>query len=170
MRRVILNVAVSLDSFIEGPNGEYDWCFADQDYGMTEFFSQIEIIFMGRKSYDLIKRTGDINAFPQYKFVFSDTLVPEENPAVEIIRKADFLSEVQKIRTSPGGDIWLFGGAELVSAFVQAGLVDELLLSIHPILLGSGKPLFEHIGRTNLQFMGSKSYSSGLLQARYGLV
>ena len=64
MRKVILNLAVSLDGFIEGPDGEYDWCFADQDYGMTEFFEDTDTVFMGRKSYDLIASAGDLNAFP----------------------------------------------------------------------------------------------------------
>ncbi len=56
MRRVILNLAVSLDSFIEGPNGEYDWCFTDQDYGMTEFLAGVDTLFLGRKSFDLMRQ------------------------------------------------------------------------------------------------------------------
>ena len=55
MRKVILSLAVSLDNYIEGPNGEYDWCFTDQDYGLSDFFKQIDSIFIGRKSYELSK-------------------------------------------------------------------------------------------------------------------
>ncbi|HEV3249749.1 MAG TPA: dihydrofolate reductase family protein, partial [Puia sp.] len=51
MRKVILSVAVSLDGFIEGPNGEYDWCYIDQDYNFKEFFKRIDTIFVGRKTY-----------------------------------------------------------------------------------------------------------------------
>ena len=54
MRKIILNLAVSLDGFIEGPNGEYDWCFIDQDYGMTDFMDSTDAIFFGRKSYELV--------------------------------------------------------------------------------------------------------------------
>jgi dihydrofolate reductase len=73
MRKVILNVAVSLDGLIEGPNGEYDWCLDDQDYGLTEFFGSIDAIFIGRKSYDMIRAQPDM--FPGKKmYVFSDTL------------------------------------------------------------------------------------------------
>lgn len=54
MRKVILNLAVSLDGFIEGPNGEFDWCFTDQDYGMTDFMNRIDVIFIERKSYELV--------------------------------------------------------------------------------------------------------------------
>ena len=74
MRNVILNLAVSLDGFIEGPNGEYDWCFTDQDYGMTEFLQRTDTIFLGRKSYELLMST-EINPFPDMKkYVFSRTL------------------------------------------------------------------------------------------------
>ncbi len=58
MRKIILQLAVSLDGFIEGPNGEYDWCFTDQDYGMTDFLKGIDSLFIGRKSYELFFQLG----------------------------------------------------------------------------------------------------------------
>jgi dihydrofolate reductase len=170
MRKVILNLAVSLDGYIEGPNGEYDWCFADQDYGMTEFFANIDMIFMGRKSYDLITSTGDINAFPQLKYVFSDTLIPEEHPHITIVRKADFKETVARIKDEYGANIWLFGGGELISAFLEANMIDDFLLSIHPILLGAGKPLFSQLNkRVGLVHTGTISYNTGLVQIGYTL-
>lgn len=168
MRKVILNIAVSLDGYIEGPNGEYDWCFADQDYGMTPFFEQIDLIFMGRKSYTLIKTNGDVNAFPQTKYVFSDTLKPEENPDVEIIGSAGFKARVLEIKNQPGGHIWLFGGAELMSSFLEENLIDEFIISIHPIILSGGKLMFNPVNaRTELIHTGTETYSSGLVQIRY---
>ena len=168
MRKIILNMAMSLDGYIEGPNGEYDWCFADQDYGMSEFFAQIDLIFMGAKSYQLIKATGDINAFPHSKYVFSDSLQPEDHPDVEIVRKADFIEKVNEVKNQFGGHIWLFGGAELISSFMQAGLIDAFMLSIHPIILGSGKPAFINLhNRVELMHAGTETYSSGLVQIRY---
>lgn len=159
---------MSLDGYIEGPNGEYDWCFADQDYGMTEFFEQIDLIFMGAKSYNLIRSTGDINAFPHPKYVFSDSLQPEEHPDVEIVRKADFIETVKKVKNQFGGHIWLFGGAELVSSFIQEGLLDGFMLSVHPVILGSGKPAFINLSnRVELLHAGTETYSSGLVQIRY---
>lgn len=170
MRKVILNVAITLDGYIEGPNGEYDWCYTDQDYGMADFFANTDAIFMGRKSYELIISTGDINAFPQPKYVFSDTLVPEEHPHVNIIRKDGFKDAVNNIKDEYGANIWLFGGAELVTAFLQENMVDEFLLSIHPILLGSGKLLFSELkDRVGLIHTGTETYSSGLVQLRYVL-
>lgn len=170
MRKVILNVAVSLDGYIEGPNGEYDWCFADQDYGMSAFFEQIDLIFMGSKSYKLIKSSGDINAFPQTKCVFSDSLQPEENPDVHIIRSADFKERVLEIKNELGGDIWLFGGAELMSSFLKENLIDDFMISIHPIILSGGKLMFNPLNtRAELVHTGTKTYSSGLVQVYYTL-
>jgi dihydrofolate reductase len=168
MRKVMLNLAVSLDGYIEGPNGEYDWCFADQDYGMSDFFAGIDLIFMGRKSYELIHSTGDINAFTQVKYVFSDTLNPQEHPDVNIINSADFAGRVRAIREEFGGHIWLFGGSELISSFLEADLIDDYLLSIHPILLGGGKPLFNQLNtRVDLAHIGTETYNTGLVQVHY---
>ena len=73
MRKLILNVAVSLDGFIEGPNGEYDWCMLDQDYGLSAFFKSVDSLFMGRKSYEMAKAMGDTPpGFPKFKeYIFS---------------------------------------------------------------------------------------------------
>jgi dihydrofolate reductase len=71
MRKIILNLALSLDSFIEGPNGEFDWCFIDQDYGMTEFLANTDAILFGRKSYELLMKY-DSNPYPEMeKYIFS---------------------------------------------------------------------------------------------------
>lgn len=171
MRKVILNLAVSLDGYIEGPNGEYDWCFADQDYGMTEFFTHIDAIFMGRKSYELIQTNGDVNAFPQLKFVFSDTLVPTEHTSVEIVPRSGFKEKIKELKNQPfGGDIWLFGGADLIDSFLKERLIDEFLLSVHPVILGGGKPLFKGIDhKVELISTGTQAYSSGLVQLKYVL-
>jgi len=170
MRKIILNLAVSLDGFIEGPNGEYDWCFNDQDYGLTEFFNASDAIFVGRKSYELIMNT-DPNMFAGIKlYVFSDTLNEPQAGNVEVIRSDDFLKRVEEIRTQDGKNIWLFGGASLVSAFIEHKLISELLLSVHPIILGAGRPLFTDIKeRVNLILLGSESFSSGLIQLRYAM-
>jgi dihydrofolate reductase len=144
MRKVILNVAVSLDGLIEGPNGEYDWCLDDEDYGLTEFFGSIDAIFIGRKSYDMIRAQPDM--FRRKKNVrFSDTLKPRENEDVEVICSEDFEQTVEAILNTPGKSIWLFGGASLVTAFAAKNWITELQLSVHPIVLGAGKPLFENI-------------------------
>ncbi|WCT12129.1 dihydrofolate reductase family protein [Mucilaginibacter jinjuensis] len=172
MRKVILNLAVSLDGFIEGPNGEYDWCLMDQDYGLTEFWDSIDTLFVGRKSYELLTNTGEISHFSSAKmYVFSDTLAEVQHDNVEIISGANLVEDVNAIKNQEGKSIWFFGGASLLSSFMANGLVDEFLLSIHPILLGGGKALFQSITeRTDLQLVETIPYSSGLVQLRYQLL
>lgn len=168
MRKVILNLAVSLDGFIEGPKGEYDWCFTDQDYGMSEFLKRIDAIFFGRKSYELLLRMEN-NPYPKKKnYVFSRTLKSVEGNASLI--KGDLEREVTAIKQQHGKDIWLFGGASLTASMLKSTLVDEMMLAVHPILLGKGKPLFSDIGkRITCKLVEAKSYPSGLVQLFYRL-
>lgn len=172
MRKIILGVAVSLDGYIEGPNGEYDWCFTDQDYGMTDFLKRIDALFIGRKSYELMQTMGDqaVPGMPEMKeYVFSTTML-EAKPGVEIISK-NIEEKVQHIKSQPGKDIWLFGGASLTTSLMNAGLVDEIGLAVHPILLGSGKPLFSNIKqRINLKLADSKTYDTGLIYLTYDVL
>ncbi|MCJ8208175.1 dihydrofolate reductase family protein [Mucilaginibacter sp. RS28] len=171
MRKVILNLAVTLDSIIEGPNGEYDWCLNDQDYGLTDFWESTDAIFIGRKSYELIAANGDINMFLAHKmYVFSDTLAEVAHEQIEIVPSTSFAEDVRAIKEQEGKAIWLFGGASLISNFLQNRLIDELLLSVHPILLGEGKPLFQGIkSRIGLQLLDSTPYPSGLVQLHYAI-
>ena len=167
MRKVILNLAVSLDGFIEGPNGEFDWCFADQDYGMRAFMKKIDAVFLGRKSYEVATKLHKENPFPEITtWVFSNTF-KDVGESIKIV-SGDIEKEVKKIKGQKGKDIWLFGGASLVTSFVNAGLVDELQLAVHPLLLGSGKPLFQNMkGRIPFKLKDVKTYSTGLVQLFY---
>lgn len=175
MRKLILQLAVSLDGFIEGSNGEYDWCFTDQDYGMAAFFKRIDSVFYGRKSYELTLSMAesmdgaDMPDFPKMKeYVFSTTLI-EVKPSVILINE-DIETEVRRIKNEPGKDIWLFGGASLTASLMNLGLVDEIALAVHPIILGGGKPLFGQIAeRIPLTLMDTKTYSSGLVSLTYAL-
>lgn len=167
MRTIILNLAVSLDGYIEGPKGEFDWCFTDQDYGMDAFIKRIDAVFMGRKSYEVSMKMADQNPYPFLKtYVFSRTLQKVDEKSVLV--RGDLAGEVRRLREAGGKDIWLFGGANLVTSFVNEGLVDELWLAVHPLLLGSGKPLFQGIkGRVPFALKGTREYSSGLVQLFY---
>ena len=169
MRKLILQVAVSLDGFIEGPNGEIDWCFTDQDYGLNNFFKQIDTLFIGRKTYELMLRMGE-NAspgFPKFKeYIFSTTLEKVKDDAVLI--KGDIESEVKKIKNENGKDIWLFGGGSLTTSLMDLSLVDEVWLAVHPVVLGGGKPLFPEIKkRVDLKLLDTKVYSTGLVFLKY---
>lgn len=172
MRKIILQLAVSLDGFIEGPKGEFDWCFTDQDYGMSSFFKRIDALFMGRKTYDLTMTMQGAEAppgFPKLKeYIFSNTLEKVKEGAVLV--KGDIKKEVIKILSEKGKDIWLFGGAELISTLMNLQLVDEVILAVHPVILGGGKPLFKEISeRTWLTLTDNKIYPNGLVMLTYSV-
>ena len=169
-RKIILGLALSLDAMIEGPNGEYDWCFTDQDYGMKEFLGSIDSILYGRKSYELLTRDfGKDNPFAHLKsYVFSRTMAPGKDYTLV---NGDIAKEIGKIRQSPGKNLWLFGGAALATELFRLKLVDELWLSVHPIILGQGKPLFTSLTeRIKLELISSKPYNTGLVSLTYKVV
>lgn len=171
MRKIVLQLAVSLDGFIEDAKGQFDWCFTDQDYGMSDFFKRIDALFMGRKTYELAMSMQDQapTGFPEFKeYIFSKTLKKVKEGAVLV--KGDIKNEVEKIRNEKGKDIWLFGGAELISALMNLQMVDEVILAVHPVILGGGKPLFKEIKeRTWLTLTDHKIYSNGLIMLSYSI-
>jgi dihydrofolate reductase len=169
MRKIILCVAVSLDGYIEGPRGEFDWCFTDQDYGMAELFERVDSLVMGRKTYEMMQGLADGGGIglPDFRqYVFSNSL-SEVKPGAVLI-KSDLLSAMEKIRQEEGKDIWLFGGAVMITSFIDLGLVDEFLLAVHPVLLGGGKPLCGKLKeRSWVDFVDVRTYDSGLVMLKY---
>lgn len=177
-KKVILDLAVTLDGFIEGENGEVDWCTMDPDMEFTNFLNQIDTILYGRKSYDLwgqytptIEDT-DVEkemwelVHSKEKYVFSRTQKGSD-PKTIFINK-NILEEVNKLKNLPGKDIWLYGGASLITNFINLGLVDEFRLSVHPVILGEGRPLFIDIKqRLNLKLIKTRTFSSGVVQLIY---
>lgn len=176
MRKLIVGLAISLDGFIEGPNGEYDWCFTDQDYGMTEFLKGIDAIFYGRKTWEMMKNYTPPEGAPAENpwkgiknYVFS-TSYEKAGDDFELVT-GDVVKEVQRLKALPGKDIWMFGGASLNDSLMKAGLIDEIGLAVHPILLGKGKPFFSDYGkRIKLKLSDCKTYSSGLVYLTYQVI
>lgn len=179
-RRIILDLAVTLDGFIEGKNGEIDWCIMDPEMGFANFLDQIDTIFYGRKSYEL---WGQFTPKPEdsvedkelweqvnskQKYVFSRTQKGTDTKAIFI--NDQILEEVNHLKNKPGRDIWLYGGASLITSFINLGLVDEFRLSVHPVILGEGKPLFIDIQqRLQLKLVDTRPFSSGVVQLIYHL-
>lgn len=177
-RMIILDLAITLDGYIEGKNGEVDWCIMDDDMNFTGFLNEIDTILYGRKSYDLWGQY-----IPQYeasaiekeiwklvhskdKYVFTKSKTYNRDEVILI--KDNIAEEVNKLKTKPGKDIWLYGGASLITSFINLNLVDEFRLSIHPVILGAGKPLFVNLNeRMDLKMVKNKTFSSGVVQLIY---
>lgn len=177
-RRIVLDLAVSLDGFIEGPKGEVDWCIMDDDMGFTDFLESVDTILYGRKSYDLWGQyapdegVSDIekeiwkSVHSKRKYVFSKTLTDITGNATLI--KENLKHEIENIKKEPGKDIWLYGGASLITTFINSGLIDAYRLSVHPVVLGSGKPLFADINqRVELNLVNVRKFRSGVVQLYY---
>lgn len=170
MRKIRLFIASSLDGYIARASGEIDWLFTDSDYGYTEFFAQIDTLVMGSKTYHQILGFEDYPYKGKEAFVISKTRAGERDENVEFVGD-DLKSFINTLRQSSGRDIWLVGGGQTIHYFMKNGFVDELILSIHPIILGAGIPLIVNDSslETGLELKGVKSYSSGLLQVSYDL-
>ncbi|KGR79955.1 dihydrofolate reductase family protein [Ureibacillus manganicus] len=176
-RKVILDLAVTLDGFIEGKNGEVDWCIMEPDMDFTKFLNQIDTILYGRKSYDLwgefLPQTSDEAEKEMWDLVHSKEKIVFSKTQKEIGSKVKYINndikeEVTKLKKQPGKDIWLYGGSSLITTFINLGLVDEFRLSVHPVILGEGKPLFTNIQqRVYLQLVNTRSFSSGVVQLIY---
>ena len=177
MKKVILDLAITLDGFIEGPNGEIDWCILDDDMEFDKFLESIDTIFYGRVSYDAWGNfQPDDNAsdvekeiwkavHSKTKFVFSSQNRQDDN--AQFIT-SDLRSAVTEIKSKSGKDIWLYGGAKLIKTFIDLKLIDIYRLSVHPIVLGNGKPLFENIDdRVKLKLVDVNKFKSGVVQLIY---
>ncbi len=177
-RKVILDLAVSLDGFIEGPKGEVDWCIMEPDMDFGGFLSDIDTILYGRKSYELWGQyiPGDESSdfdkelwkqvHSKKKYVFSTTLANQDS-GVTLVSQ-NIAEEINAMKLEPGKDIWLYGGANLITTFMDLGLIDMYRLSIHPVILGEGKPLFTPMKqRRGLKLTGNRSFLSGVVQLCY---
>ena len=132
---------MSLDGYIAGPKGEYDWIVIDPDMDFAAMSAQFDTYLIGRKTFEAMGKMGnDAKGTPQIKnIVFSRTLKQSDYPHITI--KSDAVRVVAELRRSPGKDIALFGGGELFRSLLAAGLVDRLEVSLIPVLLGDGIPL-----------------------------
>ena len=126
MRRLRYQVATSLDGYIAGPNGEFDWIVTDPDIDFAALFAQFDTAVMGRKTFLATLQQGGSGAMPGLDVVvFSRTLRPADYPAVSIVN-SDPAESVRSLKARPGKDIWLFGGGGLFRTLLEAGLVDTV--------------------------------------------
>jgi dihydrofolate reductase len=167
MRKVVLFIATSLDGYIARLSGAVDWLFTDEDYGYKDFFARVNVVVMGRKTYEQVLSFGAYPYRSKISYVFTRTPNRFTDSEVSFVSD-DIQSVIKQLQTSGDGDIWLIGGAELVHSFLEQDLVDEFVISVHPILLGEGIPLFHQPSpMRTLQFKSVQSFKSGLVQLRY---
>lgn len=177
MRKIILDLAITLDGFIEGPNGETDWCILDDDMEFDKFIDSVDTLFYGRVSYDAwgnyqpeenadeVEKNIWKAVHSKNKFVFSSR--PRTDANATFITSG-FEEKIKEIKSEKGKDIWLYGGAKLIKTFIELNLIDTYRLSVHPVALGTGKPLFENIqNRIDLKLTAVNKFRSGVVQLIY---
>lgn len=179
MRRVILQMMITVDGYLSGPNNELDWMISpdkDRERNHLALLDTVDTALIGRGVYDEMSRywptaSGEIaekvNAIK--KLVFTET--PEEftwKNATSFLTDDDLASKVEQLKSQNGKDMVLYGGVGLAQSFARYNLVDEYQLTVYPVALGKGKPLFGELeGRLDLELLGVEAYASGAMMLRY---
>jgi dihydrofolate reductase len=166
-RKVRLFIATSLDGYLAGPGGSLDWLFGDADYGYDEFIAGIDTLAMGRRTYDVVRSLGEwpYDGIAAWVFTRAGSPPHDGNVSFTAAAPADWL---RGIESAAGRDIWIVGGGELIREFLDARLVDEMTIAVHPVVLGGGAPLFPPgSARRRLRLAQVRSYPSGLVSSTY---
>ena len=170
-RKVILYIAMSLDGYIAKPDGDFGFLSIvekeGEDYGYADFIKTIDAAIVGRKTYDKVLSMG-------YDFPHSDKdayiITRTSRPSVGTVKfySGSLKELVARLKSEPGKHIFVDGGAEIVNEMLKDDLIDEFYISVIPVLLGDGIPLFKS-GRPEigLKLISSESFDKGLVQLHY---
>jgi dihydrofolate reductase len=170
-RQVILYIAMSLDGYIAKPNDDLSFLSIaekeGEDYGYADFVSTIDTVILGRKTYDwVIKEVGEFPHADKNAYIITRTARPTIGKTV--FYSGDLTDLVRKLKNENGKNIFCDGGAERVNELLNNDLLDELMISVIPILVGNGTRLFKD-GRPEqkLKLVNIKTYDTGLTQLHY---
>jgi dihydrofolate reductase len=169
MRKVTFGGANSLDNYIARKDHAVDWLLWGEEVAAitTEFWKTIDTVVMGRRTYEVALKSGT-TSYPGVKnFVFSRTMKESPDQKVEIISK-DAAEFVRNLKNQEGKGICLMGGGLLAKSLFEANLIDEFGLNIHPVLLGSGIPLFHEMNhQSDLELLDCKTFKNGCVFVSY---
>ncbi|HTM16029.1 MAG TPA: dihydrofolate reductase family protein [Terracidiphilus sp.] len=169
MRDLVYSVAASLDGYIAGPNGEFDWIIHDPTIDFGEIFRQFDTAILGRICYEDMLRLGRSPKELGMKiYVASTTLDPARHPDVTIV-SSDLAKTISELKRKSGKSIWLFGGGITFRSLLDSGLVDRIEISLIPILLGGGIPLVPPGRPWPLIFKDSRTFPSGIVSLSYSV-
>jgi dihydrofolate reductase len=170
VRPICYQVAMSVDGYIAGPNGEFDWIIMDPDIDFAAMFSQFDTLLMGRRTFETMVKQGNAVMPGMKTIVFSRTLRQGDYPQVTIV-PAKVEETVASLRAEPGKDIWLFGGGSLFQSFLGAKLVDRVEVGVIPVLLGAGIPLLPPPAKqAKLKLTGHKVHKTGIVMLTYDVI
>jgi dihydrofolate reductase len=174
MRKIILYIATSLDGFIAREDGNIDWLTGfsspeGEDYGYKDFLAGIDTTLLGYNTYQQTLTFEGGFPYPEHRnYVFSRSN-HEETSFVRFVKK-DISAFISELKAEAGKNIWLIGGGALNGYFMKNGLIDSIILSIIPVILGSGIKLFgEYEGTVPLTDISTRQYPNGVVQIEGGL-
>ncbi|WP_158941877.1 dihydrofolate reductase family protein [Granulicella sp. S190] len=176
-RKIIVYIATSADGYIARPDGDIEWLNrmpSKSDYGMRAFYRTIDTILWRRKTYDWAldydKRNGNKGGIFDTKlvnYVFSGKPPRQKTPGVAFVSEP-VKEFAQRLRTTPGKNIWMMGGGELIASFLDAGEIDEFDIHVMPTLIGEGIPLIAPRHRdVPLHLHSVRKYADGVVRLRY---
>ncbi len=167
MPEVVLFIASSVDGYIARSDGGVDWLFHDQDYGYSEFMAEVGVVLMGRITYEQILTFGDYPYHGTQGFVLSRSRAGQRDTRVEFTDSpVDDL--VTGLKAAQAKNLWLIGGGQVIKEFLRLDLIDRIVLSIHPVILGEGLLLFPPATpQRNLALTNCQAYETGLVQLTY---
>lgn len=171
MRRVRYSVAMSLDGYIAGPQGEYDWIIMDPEIDFGALIQDFDTMLMGRKSYEATRAMGGGGAMPRMEaYVCSRTLSQADCPDATVSDQPATL--VNELKAKAGKDIWLFGGGDLFRSLLDLRLVDTVEVAVIPVLLGGGVPLLPPPAElARLQLIRHRVYAkTGIVSLEYAVI
>lgn len=174
MKKVKLYIACSFDHFIARANGDVNWLhlpeyiIEEEDYGYKEFYNSIDTTIMGNTTYKIIQSFDVPFPYPDLKnYVFTKNNSLNNDEYVEYVH-SDIASFVRRIKLQEGKDIWLVGGGQINQILLNYNLIDEMILTVIPIMLGHGVKLFHGVVKEKkLNLVSSNQYPNGVLQLKY---
>ncbi|HJR73747.1 MAG TPA: dihydrofolate reductase family protein [Luteimonas sp.] len=170
MRKLKYHVSASLDGYVLEPqHGVEKWARADDSIRYQEFLHAYGIVLMGRNTYEAHLRAGVADPYPDLmSYVFSRSLRPAANSPVEVIAE-DAAAWVRRLKACPGKDLYLHGGARLATSLFAAGLIDEVIVELVPVLQGTGsrRLLSELEGEVALERENGVAYEDGTVRLTY---
>ena len=184
MRKIIMLNRVSLDGFFAGANGEIDWFVPDPEVEKAAHeMMQPDTLLLGRVTYQLFESywphvAMDPNAPKEAlvlanelaqmtKVVFSKTTLKEVTWENSKLVNGDLTEEVKALKLGEGADITIFGSGTVVQQLANEGLIDEYLITLTPVVLGTGKPLFRDVKNINLELLETRNFGTGNVLLHY---
>jgi dihydrofolate reductase len=178
MRKIIVYIATSADGYIARRDGAVDWLDRPRikgNYGMGEFYSAIDTVLWGRKTYDMalgFKAKGNAGAESDSKvknYVFSRRPPRKPVPGAEFVREP-IPEFAQRLRSLAGKDIWMMGGAGIIASFLDEGEIDDFIIHVIPTFIGEGIPLIAPRHRTvALKLVSCRKFSDGVVRLHYAV-